>query len=83
VVKEVKIEQFFSSKFLFFVLLITHLAVLHNHLSPPHEVCDSPDVAAHYHTVGHMLGVSSLTVHLAGLGVKIFSLLSLDKMMLQ
>jgi hypothetical protein len=24
--------------------------LLHSHLSPPHEVCDSPDQAAHYHT---------------------------------
>jgi hypothetical protein len=30
--------------------------LLHIHLSPPHEVCDSPDQAAHYHTLGSKLG---------------------------
>jgi hypothetical protein len=34
-------------------------------------VCDSPDRAAHYHTLGPKLGVSSLTRHLAGLEVKV------------
>jgi hypothetical protein len=36
-----------------------------------HEVYDSPDQAVHYNTVGHKLGFSSLTGHLAGLGVKV------------
>jgi hypothetical protein len=40
--------------------------LLHTHLSPPYEVCNSPDQAAHYHTLGHKLGASSLTRHLAG-----------------
>jgi hypothetical protein len=26
------------------------------HSLPPHEVCDSPDQAAHYHTLGPKLG---------------------------
>jgi hypothetical protein len=34
-------------------------------------VCDSPDQAAHYRTLGTKLGASSLTRHLAGLGVKV------------
>jgi hypothetical protein len=38
--------------------------------SPPHDVCDSPDQAAHYHTLGPKLGASSLTRHLAGIGPK-------------
>jgi hypothetical protein len=40
---------------------------------PPflHEVCDSPDQAAHYHTLGPKFGASFLTGHLAGLGVKV------------
>jgi hypothetical protein len=53
--------------------LITISPFLHTHLSPPHEVCDSPDQAAHYHTLGAKLGASSLTQHLAGLGVKVSS----------
>jgi hypothetical protein len=38
---------------------------------PTREVCDSPDQAAHYHTLGAKLGASSLTRHLASLGVKV------------
>jgi hypothetical protein len=34
-------------------------------------VCDSPDQAAHYHSLGPKLGTSSLILHLAGLGVKV------------
>jgi hypothetical protein len=34
-------------------------------------VCDSPDQAAHYQTLGSKLAASSLTRHLAGLGVKV------------
>jgi hypothetical protein len=37
--------------------------LLHIHLSPPHEVCDSSDQAAHYHHLGPELGVSFLTRH--------------------
>jgi hypothetical protein len=43
--------------------------LLHTHLSPPHEMCDTPDHAAH-HTVGPKLGTSSLTRQLAGLGAQ-------------
>jgi hypothetical protein len=35
--------------------------LLHIHLSPPHEVCDSSDQAAHYHYLGPKLGASFLT----------------------
>jgi hypothetical protein len=35
--------------------------LLHIHLSPPHEVCDSSDQAAHYHHLGPKLGASFLT----------------------
>jgi hypothetical protein len=36
--------------------------LLHIHLSPPHEVCDSSQ-AAHYHHFGPKLGTSFLTRH--------------------
>jgi hypothetical protein len=35
-----------------------------------HEVCDSSDQAAHYHTLGLKLGALSLTQHLVDLGAK-------------
>jgi hypothetical protein len=37
--------------------------LLHTHMSPPHEVCDSSDQAAYYHHVGPKLGASFLTRH--------------------
>jgi hypothetical protein len=37
--------------------------LLHIHLSPPHEVCDSSDQAAHYHHLCPKLGASFLTRH--------------------
>jgi hypothetical protein len=37
----------------------------HSHLSRPHEVCDSADQAAHYHTLGPKLGTLSLTQPMA------------------
>jgi len=37
--------------------------LLHIHLSPPHEVCNSSDQAAHYHHLGPKLGASFLTWH--------------------
>jgi hypothetical protein len=37
--------------------------LLHIHLSPPHEVCDSCDQAAHYNHLGPKLGSSFLTRH--------------------
>jgi hypothetical protein len=51
----------FSPQLFCFPPLITIPPLLHNHLSPPHEVCDSPDQAAHYHSLGPKLGASSLT----------------------
>jgi hypothetical protein len=33
-------------------------------LSPPHEVCDCSDQAAHYHNLGPKLGASLLTRHI-------------------
>jgi hypothetical protein len=60
------VSQFFGAP-----LLIIIPPLLHTHLSPPYEVCDSPDQAAHYHTLGPKLGAASLTRHLAGLGVKL------------
>jgi hypothetical protein len=38
--------------------------LLHIHLSPPHEVCDCFDQAAHYHNLGPQLGASLLTQHI-------------------
>jgi hypothetical protein len=38
--------------------------LLHIHLSPPHEVCDRSDQAAHYHNLGPQLGASLLTRHI-------------------
>jgi hypothetical protein len=38
--------------------------LLHIHLSPPHEVCDCSDQAAHYHILGPKLGASVLTRHI-------------------
>jgi hypothetical protein len=43
--------------------------------SAPHEVCESSDQAAHYHTFGPKLGASSLARHLAGTEVRIIILL--------
>jgi hypothetical protein len=40
--------------------------LLHTHLSPPHEMCHSPDQAVLYHALGPKLGASSLTRYLAG-----------------
>jgi hypothetical protein len=38
--------------------------LLHIHLSPPHEVCDCSDQAAHYRNLGPQLGASLLTRHI-------------------
>jgi hypothetical protein len=38
--------------------------LLNIHLSPPHEVCDCSDQAAHYHNLGPQLGASLLTRHI-------------------
>jgi hypothetical protein len=53
-----------------FLQLVIIPSLLHTHLSPPHEVCDSSDEVTHCHTLGPKLGASSLTRHLVGLGVK-------------
>jgi hypothetical protein len=37
--------------------------LLHIYLSPPHEVCDSSNQAAHYHHLRPKLGASFLTRH--------------------
>jgi hypothetical protein len=37
--------------------------LLHIHLSPPHEVCDSSNQATHYHHLSPKLGASFLTWH--------------------
>jgi hypothetical protein len=37
--------------------------LLHIHLSPPHEACDSSDQAGRYHHLGPKLGASFLTRH--------------------
>jgi hypothetical protein len=54
--------RFFSEFFGFFPTNIIP-PLLHIHLSPPHEVCDSSDQAAHYHHLGPKLGASFLTRH--------------------
>jgi hypothetical protein len=43
-----------------FCLLIFIALLLHTHqqVPPPHEVCDNPDQAAHYYTLGPNLGAS-------------------------
>jgi hypothetical protein len=46
-------------------LLITP-SLLRSHPSPPPEVCDSPDHAAHYHILGLKFWASSLTRKLSG-----------------
>jgi lipid-A-disaccharide synthase-like uncharacterized protein len=45
--------------------------MLYTHLSLPHKVYDSPDQAAHYHTLDPKLVASSLTWHLTGLTAKL------------
>jgi hypothetical protein len=54
-------------KFFSFPMLIIIPLFHHTHLSLPHEVCNSPDQAAQYRTLGPKLGASSLAWHLAGL----------------
>jgi hypothetical protein len=46
---------FSSSASVFPVSIIPPL--LHSHLSPPCEVCDGSDQAAHYHSLGPKLGL--------------------------
>jgi hypothetical protein len=47
------------SSFVSPLIIITPL--VHTPLSPPHEVCDSPDQAPNYHTLGPKLGASPVT----------------------
>jgi hypothetical protein len=42
--------QLVSSEFVYFPLFIISPSLPHTHLSPPHEVWDSPEQAANYHT---------------------------------
>jgi hypothetical protein len=51
-------------------LLVIIPPLFPTHLSPDHEVCDSSDQAAHYHTLDPKFEASPLTRHLVGLGVK-------------
>lgn len=60
-------RRFLSEFFDFALLIISPL--LHGHLSPPHEVCDNPDQAEHFHTLCPNFIISTLTWHLAGFGV--------------
>jgi hypothetical protein len=62
----------FSPEFFSFSPVIIIPPLLCTHLSL-REVCVVHDQAAHYHTLGLKLGASSLTQHLAGLGVKVVS----------
>jgi hypothetical protein len=61
----------FLSEFFGSPLLIIIPPLLYTGVSPPHEVCDSPDQAAQYHTTSFKLGASSLTEHSAAVGVKV------------
>jgi hypothetical protein len=61
----------FSCEFLGFPLLLIIQSLLYTDLSLPHEVCDSLDQVAHYHTLGPKLQASSLTWHMAVLRVSV------------
>jgi hypothetical protein len=72
-VDKVELGRLFSDFFGFLQLVITP-PLLHTHLSPPHEVCDSSDQAPHYHNLGpKKVGASSLIRHLVDLEVKFFT----------
>jgi hypothetical protein len=58
-------------EFFGFTLLIIIPPQLHTYLSPPHEVCNTTDQAAQYHTFGPKFGASSLNRQLASLGIKV------------
>jgi hypothetical protein len=53
--------RFFSEFFGFPPPISFHHWLHHIHISPPHEVCDSSDQAAHYHHLSPKLGASFLT----------------------
>jgi hypothetical protein len=63
VVDKVALGQVFSEYFGFPCKNIIP-PLLHIHMSPPHEVCDRSDQAAHYHNLGPQLGASLLTRHI-------------------
>jgi hypothetical protein len=67
---EVALKQVFLRVFRF-SLLINVPKLFHTHVPTPHDVCDSPDQAAHYHTLGPNLRASSLTRQKVRLGVKV------------
>jgi hypothetical protein len=56
-VDNVAVGQVFLEFFIFPLLIL---------ISLPHEVCNRPDQAAYYHTLGPKLGASSLYQHFAG-----------------
>jgi hypothetical protein len=56
VVDEVAMEQDFFKVFRFFPAYHNLTTAPHTYMSQPHEVCASPDEAAHCHTLGHKLG---------------------------
>jgi hypothetical protein len=60
------LKKNFSLIFFGFPLLNIIPPLLHTLLSPPPVVCDSPEQAAHYQSVGLKFGVSYLNRHLAG-----------------
>jgi hypothetical protein len=62
VVDKVALGRFFS-EYLGFPCKYIIPPLLHIHLSPPHEVCDCSDQAAHCHNLGPQLGASLLTRH--------------------
>jgi hypothetical protein len=55
--------KFFSEFFGFPLPTSFHHYSIFHIPSPPHEVCDSSDQAAHYHHLGPKLGASFLTQH--------------------
>jgi hypothetical protein len=63
VVDKVAPGQVFLRVLRFFPANIIIPPLLHIHLSPSREVCDSSDQAAHYHNLGPKLGASLLTRH--------------------
>jgi hypothetical protein len=54
--------------------------VFHPHLSPPHIMCYTTDLAARYHTLSPKLGASSPIRHVTGLRVKVILFMSIWKL---
>jgi hypothetical protein len=59
VLEEMALKHIFSELFIFSMFIFI-LLLLHTDFSPPHEMYGSPDQAAHYHTLGPQLWVSSM-----------------------